>query len=176
MNAPHFRDNRKIDPSRQSSRVKPDGSPDDNNRIEIGPTQLAFDEWAAAGLEAPNSKRCAASVLTALLASCKSMITLVLMFDPPISAMPLTARTCSCGTRIIHSGPALSLLMAIWCCGITRTLPSLPNIIRWSGKSVLVQRCSILPRVTAPVMPHHALLRKSQARRRTYGQQPPSCC
>ncbi len=54
MDAPHPRDNRKIDPSRQSARTKPDGTPDDNDRIEIGPTQLAFDEWAAAGLEIPN--------------------------------------------------------------------------------------------------------------------------
>jgi Xaa-Pro aminopeptidase len=45
--------NRKIDPSRRP-RTKPDGSPDDNDRVEIGPTQLAFDCWAKAGLEAPN--------------------------------------------------------------------------------------------------------------------------
>jgi len=58
MNAPHFRDNRKIDPTRGQSQastaVMPDGSPKDNDRVEIGPTQLAFDEWAAAGLTAPN--------------------------------------------------------------------------------------------------------------------------
>ncbi|MEX0970893.1 MAG: dimethylsulfonioproprionate lyase DddP [Paracoccaceae bacterium] len=46
----HFVDRRKIDPSRR----KPDGTPDNNDRVEIGPTQLAFDEWAAAGLQAPN--------------------------------------------------------------------------------------------------------------------------
>ncbi|MFZ1815458.1 MAG: dimethylsulfonioproprionate lyase DddP [Rhizobiaceae bacterium] len=45
--------NRKIDPSRRP-RTRPDGSPDDNDRVEIGPTQLAFDAWAKAGLEAPN--------------------------------------------------------------------------------------------------------------------------
>jgi Xaa-Pro aminopeptidase len=45
--------NRKIDPSRRP-RTKPDGSPDDNDRVEIGPTQLAFDCWEKAGLEAPN--------------------------------------------------------------------------------------------------------------------------
>ncbi len=48
----HFRDRRKIDPSRGS--VLGDGSPNENDRIEIGPTQLAFSEWAAAGLELPN--------------------------------------------------------------------------------------------------------------------------
>ncbi len=44
---------RKIDPTRR----RPDGSPDDNDRVEIGPTQLAFDEWAEAGLTAPNLDR-----------------------------------------------------------------------------------------------------------------------
>ena len=44
---------RKIDPTRRAP-VKPDGSPDDNDRVEIGPTALAFAEWAAAGLEAPD--------------------------------------------------------------------------------------------------------------------------
>ncbi|MCB1451024.1 MAG: aminopeptidase P family protein [Nitratireductor sp.] len=45
--------NRKIDPSRRP-RSKPDGSPDENDRVEIGPTALAFEAWAKAGLEAPN--------------------------------------------------------------------------------------------------------------------------
>jgi len=35
--SPSFSDTRKIDPS-QASGLKPDGTPDDNNRIEIGPT------------------------------------------------------------------------------------------------------------------------------------------
>ena len=47
--------NRKIDPSRRrATGLKPDGSPDDNDRVETGPTQLAFDEWAALGLTPPN--------------------------------------------------------------------------------------------------------------------------
>ena len=41
---------RRIDPTRR----RPDGSPDDNDRVEIGPTALAFAEWAAAGLETPD--------------------------------------------------------------------------------------------------------------------------
>lgn len=47
---------RKIDPTRRPG-TKPDGTPDDPDRVEIGPTQLAFDEWAAAGIEAPNLDR-----------------------------------------------------------------------------------------------------------------------
>jgi len=39
-------DVRKIDPSK--GKTLPDGSPNDIDRVEIGPTQLAFSEWAAA--------------------------------------------------------------------------------------------------------------------------------
>ena len=45
--------NRKIDPTRRAH-LKPDNTPNDNDRVEIGPTALAFDEWAAAGLTAPD--------------------------------------------------------------------------------------------------------------------------
>lgn len=53
--AEHYRDIRKIDPSR--GETLGDGSPNNNNRIEIGPTQLAFKEWAEAGLALPNLER-----------------------------------------------------------------------------------------------------------------------
>ena len=46
---------RKIDPSR-GDRLG-DGSPNDNDRVEIGPTQLAFREWEAAGLVLPDLDR-----------------------------------------------------------------------------------------------------------------------
>ena len=45
--------NRKIDPSRRAH-LKPDMTPNDNDRVEIGPTALAFQEWEAAGLTAPD--------------------------------------------------------------------------------------------------------------------------
>ncbi|MGR3547232.1 MAG: dimethylsulfonioproprionate lyase DddP [Roseovarius sp.] len=48
----HYRDTRKIDPSRGS--MLGDGTPNDADRVEIGPTQLAYAEWAAAGLELPD--------------------------------------------------------------------------------------------------------------------------
>ena len=47
-----YRDVRKIDPSRGATLG--DGSPNDNDRLEIGPTQLAFGEWERAGLELPD--------------------------------------------------------------------------------------------------------------------------
>ena len=43
----------RIDPTSRSA-TRPDGSPDDNDRVEIGPTPLAFAEWAAAGLTPPD--------------------------------------------------------------------------------------------------------------------------
>ena len=49
----HSRDRRKIDPTK-AVKTRPDGTPDDEDRIEIGPTPLAFAEWAADGLQAPN--------------------------------------------------------------------------------------------------------------------------
>lgn len=51
----HYRDIRKIDPSRGS--CLGDGSPNFADRIEIGPSQLAFREWEAAGLQLPDLAR-----------------------------------------------------------------------------------------------------------------------
>lgn len=49
--------NRKIDPNRRRpappAGLKPDGTPDDNDRVETGPTPLAFREWAALGQTPP---------------------------------------------------------------------------------------------------------------------------
>ncbi len=51
----HYSDNRKIDPTKGA--LLGDNTPNDNNRIEIGPTQLAFGEWEAAGLVLPDLQR-----------------------------------------------------------------------------------------------------------------------
>ncbi|MDX8349630.1 dimethylsulfonioproprionate lyase DddP [Cognatiyoonia sp. IB215446] len=48
----HYRDTRKIDPTRGAELG--DGTPNNQDRVEIGPTQLAFREWAEAGLTLPN--------------------------------------------------------------------------------------------------------------------------
>ena len=48
----HYRDTRKIDPTRGA--LLGDNTPNDADRIEIGPTRLAFGEWAAAGLDLPD--------------------------------------------------------------------------------------------------------------------------
>ncbi|NNK79302.1 MAG: aminopeptidase P family protein [Litoreibacter sp.] len=48
----HYRDQRKIDPTK-GARL-PDGNLNDNDRIEIGPTLLAYREWEEAGLQLPD--------------------------------------------------------------------------------------------------------------------------
>ncbi|MFK7746136.1 MAG: aminopeptidase P family protein, partial [Roseobacter sp.] len=48
----HFSQTRKIDPTRGT--FLGDGTPNDMDRVEIGPTQLAFAEWAQDGLDLPN--------------------------------------------------------------------------------------------------------------------------
>ncbi len=52
MNTAYRRDSRKIDPTRDV--LLPDGTLNDQDRIEIGPTQLAYGEWEAAGLILPD--------------------------------------------------------------------------------------------------------------------------
>ncbi|MCT4557338.1 MAG: M24 family metallopeptidase [Pelagimonas sp.] len=52
MPHPYHRDVRKVDPTRGATLG--DTTPNDNNRVEIGPTQLAFAEWQAAGLQLPD--------------------------------------------------------------------------------------------------------------------------
>ncbi len=51
---------RRIDPARQrATALKADGSVDDNDRTEIGPTPLAFAEWSAlGGSDAWNPRPC----------------------------------------------------------------------------------------------------------------------
>lgn len=75
---------RKIDPSKRPPRpVRPDGSPDDNDRVEIGPTALAFGEWAERGIVPPRLDRMRAYRLERLVAELKKRdYGGLLMFDP----------------------------------------------------------------------------------------------
>ena len=41
-------------PAEEGRALRPDGTPDDDDRVEIGPTPLAFWEWEAAGLRVPD--------------------------------------------------------------------------------------------------------------------------
>lgn len=82
MNAPsadtHYAAGRKIKPG-----MKRDNTPDDNDRIEIGPTQLAFDEWAAAGIACPDVPAMRAFRLKRLQASISARgVAAALLTDP----------------------------------------------------------------------------------------------
>ena len=76
--------NRKIDPTRRrSGAVKPDGSPNDNDRVEIGPTDLAFNEWETLGLTTPNLTRMREFRLQRIVNELnKRDLAGVLLFDP----------------------------------------------------------------------------------------------
>ena len=84
MTIQHFRDTRKINPTASDhGATRPDGSPADNDRIEIGPTQLAFDEWAAAGLTPPDLTAMRHYRLNRIMASLAERdLDAVLLFDP----------------------------------------------------------------------------------------------
>ncbi|MDP5290921.1 Xaa-Pro peptidase family protein [Oceanimonas sp. CHS3-5] len=75
--------NRKIDPSRRRGQFKPDGSLNDNDRVEIGPTELAFAEWEALGITPPTLKRMREYRLQRIVAELqKRDLAGVLLFDP----------------------------------------------------------------------------------------------
>ena len=76
--------NRKIDPSRRRpvAALKPDGSSNVNDRVEIGPTDLAFAEWAALGLTAPNLERMRRTRLERIIGKIRERdVAGVLLFD-----------------------------------------------------------------------------------------------
>jgi len=77
----HYSDRRKIDPARGDRLA--DGSPNDNDRVEIGPTQLAFREWEAAGLRVPNLERMREYRLSRLVQAIRARdLGGLLMYDP----------------------------------------------------------------------------------------------
>ena len=76
--------NPKIDPSsKPATGLKPDGSPDDNDRVEFGPTDLAFKEWAELGITPPNLDRMRQVRLDKLCTELKKRdYGAALLFDP----------------------------------------------------------------------------------------------
>ncbi len=76
--------NPKVDPTRRPvTAVKWDGSPDDNDRVEIGPTDLAFAEWEAKGITPPDLDRMRQTRLDRLCAELKKRdYAGALLFDP----------------------------------------------------------------------------------------------
>ena len=77
--------NRKIDPTRRRATTlfKADGTPLDNDRVEIGPTDLAFNEWAAWGITPPDIPKLRAYRHRRLLEQiAQHDVGGLLMFDP----------------------------------------------------------------------------------------------
>ena len=78
--------NRKIDPTRRRVTVDdllPDGSPNLSDRVEIGPSDLAFEEWAALGLHPPNLEQLREYRLSRLVGELQARdYAGLLMFDP----------------------------------------------------------------------------------------------
>ena len=75
---------KKIDPTRRRSRQwKADGSLDDNDRVEIGPTGLAFREWEHRGVTPPNLTKMREYRLQRIVEQLqKRHLAGVLLFDP----------------------------------------------------------------------------------------------
>ncbi|WP_371154583.1 dimethylsulfonioproprionate lyase DddP [Jannaschia sp. 2305UL9-9] len=77
----HYRDIRKIDPTHGTHLA--DGLANHSNRLEIGPTLLAYREWEAAGLSLPDVSAMRAHRLARLVAGVAARgYGGVLMFDP----------------------------------------------------------------------------------------------
>ena len=88
---------RRIDPTR-----RPDGSPDNNDRLEIGPTALAFAEWAAAGLAPPDLAAMRRYRLDRLVAQVQARdLAGLLLFDP----LNIRYATDSTNMQIWNMGP-----------------------------------------------------------------------
>ena len=76
---PHSIPDPKVNPSRR----RPDNTPDDNDRIEIGPTPLAYAEWDAVGLTCPDLPRMRQARLDRIVAELQLRdYDAVLLFDP----------------------------------------------------------------------------------------------
>ena len=74
---------KKINPYSRKSEFKLDGTPNFNDRVEIGPTQLAFDEWTNADLEIPNLQNMREFRVSRLVNEINSRkLDGVLVFDP----------------------------------------------------------------------------------------------
>ncbi len=65
------------------TRLKPDGTPNDNDRVEIGPSDGAFAEWARDGVQAPNLTKIREFRVRRLRAQMQLQnIGALLLFDP----------------------------------------------------------------------------------------------
>jgi len=84
--SPYSVTNQKIDPTRRRVTQRdllPDGTPNNADRVEIGPTDLAFEEWAALGLTSPDIPALREYRLSRLIKEIQARdYAGLLMFDP----------------------------------------------------------------------------------------------
>ena len=82
MKLDHYSKKRKIN-AQLISKTKPDGTENNNNRIEIGPTKLAFNEWEESNIKIPNLAEMREFRLKRLVNEInKRKLGGVLLFDP----------------------------------------------------------------------------------------------
>jgi len=82
MKLDHYSNKRKIN-APLISKTKPDGTENNNNRIEIGPTKLAFNEWEESNIKIPNLAEMREFRLKRLVNEInKRKLGGVLLFDP----------------------------------------------------------------------------------------------
>ena len=81
-NNPHSIPDPKVNPAKRPV-MRPDNTPDDNDRFEIGPTPLAYAEWEQAGLQCPDLPAMRQYRLDRIVAGLKERdLDAVLLFDP----------------------------------------------------------------------------------------------
>jgi hypothetical protein len=112
--------NRKIDPTRRraTTMFKPDGTPLDNDRVEIGPTDLAFNEWAALGITPPDMPKLREYRLSRIVGELQKHDYAGLVTFDPLNIRYITDSTNMQLARV------LSRRMAMSCCSIF-TAPSI---------------------------------------------------
>ncbi|MFT5503706.1 MAG: Xaa-Pro aminopeptidase [Gammaproteobacteria bacterium] len=79
---PHSIPKPKVNPARRPG-MRPDNTPEDNDRVEIGPSPMAYAEWEAAGLQCPDLPVMRQYRLDRIVAGLKEReLDAVLLFDP----------------------------------------------------------------------------------------------
>ena len=138
----HYSETRKIDPTKGN--VLGDNTPNDKNRIEIGPTQLALEEWDVAGLRLPDLRQMRRFRLARLT---RHIVDRgyggLLMSDPLNIRYATTAPICSFGIQITYFARFSCRQMAIWSSGITKIRPFYPLSTPWCANSAPGRTSSI---------------------------------
>ena len=100
----NFNTTRKINPTKGV--MTGDNTPNDLDRVEIGPTKLAFDEWAKAELELPDLQKMRRFRHQRLVQSINARdYGALLVFDPLNIHFATDSTNMQLGTPTTHSAP-----------------------------------------------------------------------